>query len=178
MPFSFNAVELCVVTINEKPWTRAREVCRALEYGKTTKAADILKHLCGRKNYAHKWQLTGFVSETKPLDWPIDSQKYDIYINEKGIYETVFPSQQPKTKDFRRHCRNVLFPHFQQELTNKIQKEHQQAITGHDNQIKVLKFTNEKHQQKTLGLNWWPHKKQARSSSWIFWQRVVLHQKE
>ena len=54
MPFSFNAVELCVVTINEKPWTRAREVCRALEYGKTTKAADILKHLCGRKNYAHK----------------------------------------------------------------------------------------------------------------------------
>ena len=25
MPFSFNAVELCVVTINEKPWTRARE---------------------------------------------------------------------------------------------------------------------------------------------------------
>ena len=32
MPFSFNAVELCVVTINEKPWTRAREVCRALEY--------------------------------------------------------------------------------------------------------------------------------------------------
>ena len=24
MPFSFNGVELCVVTINEKPWTRAR----------------------------------------------------------------------------------------------------------------------------------------------------------
>ena len=32
MPFSFNAVELCVVTINEKPWTRAKEACRALEY--------------------------------------------------------------------------------------------------------------------------------------------------
>ena len=31
MPFTFNAVELCVVTINEKPWTRAREVCRVLE---------------------------------------------------------------------------------------------------------------------------------------------------
>ena len=115
MPFSVNAVvELCVVTINEKPWKRAREVCRALEYGKTTKATDIVKHLCGRENYVHKWQLTGLVSETKPLDWPMDSQKYDIYINEKWIYETVFSSQQPKAKDFRRHCRNVLFPHFQQ----------------------------------------------------------------
>ena len=32
MPFSFNAVEICVVTINEKPWTRAGEVCMALRY--------------------------------------------------------------------------------------------------------------------------------------------------
>ena len=31
MTFSFNAVEWYVVTINEKSWTRAREVCRALE---------------------------------------------------------------------------------------------------------------------------------------------------
>ena len=41
MLFSFNAVELCVVTINEKPWTRARKVRRALEYNKKT--ADIVK---------------------------------------------------------------------------------------------------------------------------------------
>ena len=53
MPFTFNTVELCVVTINEKSWTRAREVCRTLEYGKATKAADIVKHLCSRENYAH-----------------------------------------------------------------------------------------------------------------------------
>ena len=32
MPFSFNAAELCVVTNNEKPWTRARVVCTALEH--------------------------------------------------------------------------------------------------------------------------------------------------
>ena len=31
MALTFNAVELCVVTINEKPWTRAKEVYRALE---------------------------------------------------------------------------------------------------------------------------------------------------
>ena len=45
MPLTFNAVILCVVTINEKPWTRAREVCRALEYGKATKTADVVRHL-------------------------------------------------------------------------------------------------------------------------------------
>ena len=34
MPFVFNAVELCVVTINKKSWTRARKVCKALRYEK------------------------------------------------------------------------------------------------------------------------------------------------
>ena len=61
--FTFNAVELCVMTINEKPWTRPKEVCWALECDKTTKDADIVKHLCCRENYAHKWQLTELVSE-------------------------------------------------------------------------------------------------------------------
>ena len=61
MPFIFNAVELCVVTINEKPWTQARDIC---------KAADVVRHIGGKTNYAHKWQLTGFVSETKLVDWP------------------------------------------------------------------------------------------------------------
>ena len=50
MSFAFNAVELCVVTINEKPWTRAREVRRALEYNKKT--ADIVRAFCSQENYA------------------------------------------------------------------------------------------------------------------------------
>ena len=70
MPFTLNAGELCVVTINDKPWTRAREVFRALEYGKTTKAADIVKNLCSRENYAQKYQVTELVSETNFMDWP------------------------------------------------------------------------------------------------------------
>ena len=81
MPFTFNAVELCVLTINEKSWTRAREVYRAHEYGKFTKATDIVKHLCSRENYTHKWQLTEFVSETNFMDWPKDRRKDDYYIN-------------------------------------------------------------------------------------------------
>ena len=44
MSFSFNAVELCVVMINEKTWTHVREVCRALEYdAKTSKTANMIK---------------------------------------------------------------------------------------------------------------------------------------
>ena len=34
MPFTLNAEHLFVLAINEKPWTRAREVCRALKYNK------------------------------------------------------------------------------------------------------------------------------------------------
>ena len=55
MPFTFNAVELFVATINKKPWTHAREVCRALEYGKATKTAHLIKAHVSPENYAHKW---------------------------------------------------------------------------------------------------------------------------
>ena len=48
------------------------------------------------------------------VDWPKDSQKYDNYINEEGMYEHLFSSQQPKAKEFRKHCCNVLFPHVRQ----------------------------------------------------------------
>ena len=34
VPFTFKNVELKVVTINGKPWTRAKEVCKALENNK------------------------------------------------------------------------------------------------------------------------------------------------
>ena len=54
MPFVSVLKELCVVTINEKPWTHAREGCWALKYSKATKAADIVRHLCSKTNYAHK----------------------------------------------------------------------------------------------------------------------------
>ena len=150
MPFSFNVAVLCVVTFNEKPWTRAREVRRALEYNKKT--TDIVKEVLV-KNYAQKYQISDFTVAGKGADWREGSQKYDIYVNEEGMYEIVFPSQQPKAKDFRRHCCNVLFPHFLQQLTSKIQEKHQQAIEEKDNQIQSLETTNEVHQQTFLRLN-------------------------
>ena len=154
MPFSFNAVELCVVTINEKPWTRTKEVCRALEYNKKT--ADIVKAFCSQEYYVQKYQMSDFKAAGKPVDWPKDSQKYDNYTNVEGVYELLFSSQQTKAKDFRRHCCNVLFTHVRQRLTNKMTGEHQQAIKekdaalallnddlqDHDNQIQVLQYEN------------------------------------
>ena len=85
------------------------------------------------------------------------AQKDDYYINEEGIYELVFGSQQPKVKKFRKHCRNVMFSRIRQPLTNKMKEDHQQAITGRDNHIQALEFTNEEerqaHQQEILRLN-------------------------
>ena len=45
LPFVFNAVDLYIVIINEKPWTRAKEVCRALEYGKASKTAGAAEKI-------------------------------------------------------------------------------------------------------------------------------------
>ena len=144
MPFAFNKVKLCVATINEKPWARDWEVRKTLEYNK--KAADIVKAFYSRENYAHKWQLNKFPAAENVMDWPKDLREDDYYINEERMKEIVFSSQQPKAKDHRGHCCNVLFPYFRQQLTNKIQEEHQQAITDCDNQIQA-------HQQKILRLN-------------------------
>ena len=58
VPFTFNAVQLCVVTINEKPRTRAREVCRALEYQKG-RARDVLKKHVSIESKQHKHELEG-----------------------------------------------------------------------------------------------------------------------
>ena len=70
------------------------------------------------------------------------------------MYEIVFSSQQPKAKDFRRHCCNVLFPHVRQQLSNKL---HAMEIEDLRGRVQALQFTNEEerqiHQQKILRLN-------------------------
>ena len=78
MPFTFNAVELCVVSINEKPWTRAKEVCKALKYNK--KIANVVKNYCGKKNYAQKYQLSSIPAVVK------------LWIGQKIHKNTIFIS--------------------------------------------------------------------------------------
>ena len=63
------------------PWTRAKEVCKALEYG-TSKTTSFMRAHCSPENITQKYQIMGLVSETKPVNWSTDSQKYDINISE------------------------------------------------------------------------------------------------
>ena len=67
MPLTFNAVDLCVVTINEKPWTCAKEVCRALEY-KKGRTRDVLKKHVSIENKQHKHELEGCTAAVHPLE--------------------------------------------------------------------------------------------------------------
>ena len=69
MPFAFNKVKLCVETINEKPWTRAKEVCRELKYNKG-RTRDVLKKYVSTENKQHKHELEGCAAAVHPLEWP------------------------------------------------------------------------------------------------------------
>ena len=84
MQFSFNAVKLCIVTINEKTWTCAKEACMALEYKKGM-ASGVLKKHVGIENKQHKDDLEGHPAAAPPLEWSKNSQPDDNYINEEGM---------------------------------------------------------------------------------------------
>ena len=150
-PFIFNTVELCVVTLNDKPWIRAKEVCRALKYQRQT--AHVIRDHVSAENFTYKYQLIKLAETDTFTNWPKDSRKDDYYIIEEGTYELLFSSQQPKAKDFRKHCCNVMFPHIHQQLTEKLEEDHQQAITGiqrehqlvitdRDDQIRAIQYEN------------------------------------
>ena len=68
MSFTFNAVELCIVAINENPWIRAREVCSALEYQKG-RARDVLKKHVSIEIKQHKHELEGPGAAVPLLEW-------------------------------------------------------------------------------------------------------------
>ena len=129
MPLTFNAVDLCVMTINEKPWTRAKKACRPLEYKKGMVRGALKKHV-SIENKQHKHELERHAAAAHPLEWPKNSQPDDYYINEEGIYELVFGSQQPKAKAFRKYCCSVLFPHVWQQLSDKSHAMETEDLTG------------------------------------------------
>ena len=62
------------------------------------KTANIVKNHCSKENYAKKYQMSGVPAAVTPVGWPRDSPRFDIYINEEGMYEVLFSSQQPKAK--------------------------------------------------------------------------------
>ena len=121
------------MTISEKPWT---QVCKALKYEKA--ARRVVRHHFTTENIQHKHQLVVVPTVGTTVHWLRDSQKLDLYINEKGIHELLLSSQQQKTKDFRNHCCNVLFPHVRQQVTNKMKGDHQEVIQKKDAALALL----------------------------------------
>ena len=121
---------------------------------KTSKTAKIIKAHCSPENITQKYQMGSVHAACTPINWPKDSQKYDVYTNEEGMYELLFSSQHPKAKNFRRHCLNVLFPHVRQKLSDK---SHAMEIEDLTSCVQALEFTNEEerqaHQQQVLRLN-------------------------
>ena len=69
------------------------------------------------------------------MNWPSDSRKDDYYLNEEGMYEVLFGSQQPLARKLRKHCCNVMFPHIRQQLTDKL-------LEDRDNRIQAIEYEN------------------------------------
>ena len=114
VPFTFNSIKLFTVTINGKHWTRAKEICQSLKYHRET--GHVIRDHCSCENIRHKYELVGLTDVANPVQWPSDSQKYDLYINEEAMYELGFTSQQDKAKHFRKYCFNTLFPQLFQRV--------------------------------------------------------------
>ena len=53
---TFNNLELKIVVIDSKAWTRGKEVCQALQYKKKT--ANVLRKHVSIENIAQKYHLS------------------------------------------------------------------------------------------------------------------------
>ena len=101
VPSTFNNTKVVTVKIKGKHWTRGREVCSGLEYQKkTSKTANIIRAYCDPENIRYKFELDVVLSDSTPVLWPSDSQKYDLYINEQGMHNLVLKSNMSNATDF------------------------------------------------------------------------------
>ena len=57
---------------------------------KTSKTANIIKVHVSPENITQKYQMSSVHAACTPMNWPKDSQKYDIYTNEEGMHELLF----------------------------------------------------------------------------------------
>ena len=151
VPFTFNSIKLFTITINGKHWSRAKEICQSLNY--TKKTPDVIVDHVSLENRVYKYQFTDFPETGKLVKWPTDSRKDEYYINEEGMYELAFTSQQKEAKEFRKYCFNVMFPQIRQKLVDidlessnrrhqlaieDMGREHQQAIEAKDTALAML----------------------------------------
>ena len=74
---------------------RKRNMSGWFQYKRRTN--DVISQFVSKENKHHKYELQGHLSTKCLVNWPKDSQKYDLYISEEGIYEIVLKSKQPQS---------------------------------------------------------------------------------
>ena len=82
-----------------------------------------------------------------------DAQDHDIFISLTGTLYVIVNSRKDKGKALKKHILKDIVPRGFNARIKGIQEEHQQSITGCDNQIQALEFRNKAHQQEILRLN-------------------------
>ena len=130
IPVTFFEIKLEVFTINHREWCWAKGVCKVMEYKR--KRGNVIQDYWSQKNITPKYQLSNVTATGTPINWPSDLQKYDLNINEEGLFELVFNSQQFLLKAFRKHCCSVMFLHIRQQMIDKVTNE-EEAITQKNN---------------------------------------------
>ena len=126
-------------------------MCQSLNYARNT--PNVISDHVSPENRAYKYQLVNLPAAGKSVKWPTDSRKDEYYINEQGMYELAFTSQQKEAKEFRKYCCNTLFPQIRQKLVDidlessnrrhqlaieDMGREHQQAIEAKDTALAML----------------------------------------
>ena len=98
------------------------------------------------ENKRYKHELKGRAKSAHPLEWPKNSQPGDYYINEEGMNELIFTSQQHRAKAFRKYCCNELFPQVRKLLVDKMLEEK-------DTQLAILNDDLTESQKLVIGLH-------------------------
>ena len=146
--FNLNDIEV-LVDSEEQNWFKMAHVVKFLGivhiHRSTTRLADE-----DQKTRASFQAEGGCHNVTSPRE---DAQDHDIFISLTGTLYVIVNSRKDKDKALKKHILKDIVPRGFDGRIKEIQEEHQQGITGHDNQIQALEFRNEAHQQEILRLN-------------------------
>ena len=106
---------------------------------------DIRTSLNGLENgeMRTRQELVPTRRSTPGWSGPKDQQnKTDKFLSVYGVMYTIAYSWKDKGKVLKEHILKDIVPRGFDARIKEIQEEHQQAITGHDNQIEALEFEN------------------------------------
>lgn len=114
--FTFDVVELWVLTQNDKPCTRAKEVCKGQSIGKKlilsqkSSVAEKTRLKSNKSSCSLLWRTSWIGLRTR--------EKMSINITEEEMHELLLSSYQPKATNVSNNIHNISFPQIRQQLKN------------------------------------------------------------